>query len=73
MIARVQNTSKKISYKGTPVEVWEGYSETGIRFHLFVTGTQMMDSQDLRKDKFAAEIADVKRIPSNETAALGDI
>lgn len=73
MIATAQNTTRKLTYKGTAVEVWEARAQNGTRFHLFVVGTALMEGQTLPevKPKFQTDLSDQK-IPAAETAALAD-
>ena len=82
MIATVQNTKRKLQYKGQTVEVWEARSQAGTRFHLFVVGAQLMPGQqsivkqagvdvDIVKARFDDDLADQK-IPAAETAKLPD-
>jgi hypothetical protein len=69
MIATVQNTKKKVTVNGQPATVWEGLSQRGTRFHLFVITARPMDANDPNPLAFQTELAEAK-IPAVDTNVL---
>jgi hypothetical protein len=70
MIATVQNTSRIVNVNGKKATVWEGFSQAGVRFHLFVIGDAPMTKSESRMADYRKEMSDVKPAPAAETAAL---
>jgi len=70
MIATVQNTSRTVNVNGKKATVWEGLSQKGIRFHLFVIGESPMTRKEARSVEYRAEMAEVKPVPAPETIDL---
>ena len=58
MIATVQNTKRTVTVNGQKATVWEGLSQRGTRFHLFVIAARPMDAND--PNPLAFQTADAK-------------
>jgi hypothetical protein len=72
MIATVQNTSKTVMVNGKKATVWEGLSQGGIRFHLFVFAARPMDKNEgeTKLAKYRQEMAETKLAPAVDTNLL---
>lgn len=69
MIATVQNTKRTVTVNGQKATVWEGLSQRGTRFHLFVIVARTMDPNDPHPGAFQTELAEAK-IPAVDTNVL---
>lgn len=64
----IESTSKIIQVNGVPARVWEGYTESGIKVHCFVTRIAI-DKEEPRADEFQEELQETKA-PSAEVEAI---
>lgn len=66
----IESTTKITHVNGVPARIWEGYSESGIKLHCYITRVAI-DLDEPRKEEFCQELnecvppsAEVKAIPN---------
>lgn len=64
----VENTSKIVTLNGVPARIWEGFTESGIRCHCYITRIAI-DKDELRSEEFERELSEQKA-PSTEIEAI---
>ena len=64
----VENTSKIVTLNGVPARIWEGFTESGIRCHCYITRIAI-DKDELRSEEFERELNEQKA-PSTEIEAI---
>ena len=69
MIATVQNTKRRVTVNGNVMTVWEGLTQGGVRFHLFVIAARPMNPNDPKLSTFQVEIG-VAKTPAVDTNLL---
>ncbi len=68
MKATIESTTKIVELNGVPARIWEGESESGIRFHCYITRVAI-DEQETRTAEFQQELAE-QRVPSVALEAI---
>lgn len=64
----VESTSKMITLNGVPARIWEGFTESGIKCHCYITRIAI-DKDESRSEEFEKELSEQKT-PSAEIEAI---
>jgi hypothetical protein len=64
----IENTTKIIEFNGLPARIWEGYTESGIKVHAYITRVAI-DEDEPRSEEFKKELLEQKA-PSPEIQAI---
>lgn len=64
----IESTHKIVHLDNVPARIWEGYTESGIKVHCFVTRIAI-DKHELRAGEFEKELQE-HRAPSPEITAI---
>lgn len=63
----LESTTKIVELNGVPARVWEGYTESGIPVHAFITRIAVHKNED--RQQFEAELQECK-VPSADVASI---
>lgn len=64
----IESTSKVIQFNGLPARVWEGFTESGIKVHCYITRVSI-DKDEPRAEEFERELLEQK-VPSAEIQSI---
>ena len=64
----VENTSKIVTLNGVTARIWEGFTESGIECHCYITRIAI-DKDEPRSEEFERELSEQKA-PSTEIEAI---
>jgi hypothetical protein len=68
MKATIESTTKTVHMNGVPARIWEGETESGIKFHCYITRVGIAEDET-RTAEFEAELA-IQRKPSVEIESI---
>lgn len=68
MKASIESTTKVVELNGVPARIWEGVTQSGIKFHCYITRVAI-DQDETRTAEFVAELAE-HRVPSVALEAI---
>jgi hypothetical protein len=68
MRVNLENTSKIVEVNGIPCRIWEGWTDSGIEVHAYVTRIAV-SAEEKRFEEFEAELRET-RPPSAGVAAI---
>lgn len=68
MKATIESTTKCVELNGVPARIWEGETESGIKFHCYITRVAI-DQDETRVEEFQRELAE-QRVPSVELESI---
>jgi hypothetical protein len=49
MTIQVTSTSKLVRLNGVPARIWEGYTQSGIKIHVFITRVAVNKDEDTKQ------------------------